>query len=442
MIAQLRVWLMVVFVGVMVSDSSGQNELNGPRASTNGSTWRSVGDLWSISSLYEISGYAERPEKDVVQSVVVRWAVPEIERSGNYRIRGRLWIPGEGASKARPIDWFQGVTIYVATSPGGQPDWSKGTSEKNAFGKTVLVRGSGRFDVTFDWRELERDRKRSQAFQFGLSLAKHTELKNGRQRVEWMSKTPVVASATTMLTFPAAPALSPELELVKAAAGWPFYDPDATKLVRAANALRKLGKEDALAALENYIDISGGFGRVNDEEIVFWIIRLLFEPIRLEDRIPPPRIRVFFVEREDADAPLRRLDPIVLVDDTPFMVGVLGSVTLPESPFSHIEWARRHCVIRDEPLRPTNNPLVAAEKLLKSQKFSRHRSDKAASFVKTQAVTMAAGILEPLPERRRNNAKSQEDWETRLKTAEELGIAWSVKEERFIVTRPPKLDAQ
>ena len=26
----------------------------------------------------------------------------------------------------------------------------------------------------------------------------------------------------------------------------------------------------------------------SDQDVVFWIVRLLFEPIRLDDRIPPP----------------------------------------------------------------------------------------------------------------------------------------------------------
>jgi len=444
MIRHICVWLMAVFVGVVASDSIAQDEQKEPRASINGSAWRSAEGL--VGATYEISGYAERPEEGVVQSVIVRWAEPEIDALGNYcTIRGQLWIPGEGAGKARPIDWFQGVSVYVALSPGTQPDWSKGTSEKDASEKTVFVGGSGRFDVTFDLRKLECDHKRLQPFQFGLSLAKHTEMKNGWQRVEWMSTTPVVASATTMLKIPA-PVLSPELELVNEAAGWPFSNPDGTKLIRAANALRKLGKDAALAALENYIEMNDGSSRDDEEgkETVFWIIRVLFEPIRLEDRIPPPYIGAFFLERGDADAPLWPLEPIDLVDDIPFMVGRPGSASLAELPYSHIEWAQRHCVIREEPLRPTNNPLVAAEKLLGSRKFSRldeYVTDGATRIIKSQAVTMVAGILEPLPERRRNAAKAQEDWETRLKTAEELGIAWSEKEERFIVTRPPKLDA-
>lgn len=444
MSTHIRVWLIVVVVGAMVADCIAQDEQKGPRASTNGSAWRGFGDSWTRTSTYELSGYAERPEEGVVQSVNVRWAEPEIDALGNYcTLRGQLWIPNEVAGKARPIDWFQGVTVYVAFSSGSQPDWSKGTSEKDAYEKTAVVGGSGRFDVTFDLRKLERDHKRSQPFQFGLSLAEHTEMKNGQQQVVWMSKTPVIAAATTMLKIPA-PVLSPELELINEAASWPFSNPDGTKLIRAANALRKLGKDDALTALENYIELNDGSGR-DYEEIVFWIIRVLFEPIRLEGRIPPPYIGVFFLERGDADAPLWPLEPIDLVDDIPFMMGRLGSASLPELPYSHIEWARRHCVIRDEPLRPTSNPLVAAKKLLGSRKFSRlneYATNGATRIIKSQAVTMVAGILEPLPERRRNAAKAQEDWEARIKTAEELGIAWSEKEERFIVTRPPKLDAR
>src|SRR5262249_45767503 len=157
------------------------------------------------------------------------------------------------------------------------------------------------------------------------------------------------------------------------ASGWPFSNPNGVELIRAVNALQPLGKERALAVLEKYVELTQGggyFSYFSDREIVFWIIRLLFEPIRLDDRIPSPAIRVFLSDRQFPEAMKWPLNPMAVFGDVPFMVGHrIGSSGHPEEPSSHIRWARLHGVIRDDPLVPTANPLGAAEAILGSRRF-------------------------------------------------------------------------
>lgn len=79
-------------------------------------------DEWTVTISYnELSDYAARPADEKLQRITVEWRQPELDALGNFCIiRGRLML-GE-----QPIDWFQGVTVYMAKSPGAQPDGSGG----------------------------------------------------------------------------------------------------------------------------------------------------------------------------------------------------------------------------------------------------------------------------------------------------------------------------
>ena len=161
-----------------------------------------------------------------------------------------------------------------------------------------------------------------------------------------------------------------------------------------------LGKERALAVLEEYVALTRRFDYFSDQEIVFWIIRLLFEPIRLDDRIPVPGIAVFLVDRGSAEALQWPLNPMAVSADVPFMVGRRSDGGHAEPPSSHIRWARLHGVIRDDPLVPTANPLAAAEAILNSRgfkaldDFSRAQATEA---IRSQALAMVEGIVQPNP---------------------------------------------
>lgn len=245
-----------------------------------------------------------------------------------------------------------------------------------------------------------------------------------------------------MLTIPAAPPLSHEMELVNHAGGWPFSNPDGIALIRAVNALRKLGKDKSLLVLEEYVQLTDdNYDYYVDQEAVFWIIRLLFEPIRLDDSIPPPAIAVSWIDHDSADARLWPLNPLDLVDDVPFMTGIRVAMGgMPEHPSSHIEWVRRHGVIRDEPLRPTTHPLAAAEKLLRSRRFARVDEPLrriATDSIRSRALAMVPDILKPLPGRPRDSTQ-QVHWDARLKEADQREITWDHQAERFVARRPAR----
>jgi hypothetical protein len=406
------------------------------RASSGGGSWRGSLQEWTRSTVYtNIRDYADRPDEQTLNALTIEWQKPELDTLGNLcTIRGQLKMPDNARKGAKPITWLQGLTFYMGTTPGAQPNWSTGMSQADTLYETAATSPSGRFQVRFDLRETKYDRDHVQSFQFGVALAKHIVISKTSHNVVWNSRTPAIDSTLQMLSVPAAPALSRELQLINRASRWPFTNPNGVELIRAVNALRPLGKERALAVLEQYAELARSYGPFSDQEIVFWIIRLLFEPIRLDDRIPRPGIAVFLVDRQSLAAMNWPLDPMAVSGDIPFMVGrqiMMGGGAL-EKPSSHIRWARLHGVIRDDPLVPTANPLAAAEAILGSRRFKAlddFSRDQATEAIRSQALAMVKGA--PQLNRAREEI-SDDEWRAHLKAAAEHGIHWDAKHEQFV----------
>jgi hypothetical protein len=389
---------------------------------------------WTCTINYaEIRDYGDRPDEEALKRLSVVWQKPELDTLGNLStIRGQLKTTDHGQKQTKPINWFQGVTIYLAMTPNARPDWSKGMNQANTLRDAVVTSPTGSFAVHFDMRDSAHDRTRVQSFQVGLALAKHTVKNKATHEVVWNSRTPAIASSVKMLSIPAAQPLSRELELINRASRWPFAKPSGVELTRAVNALRPLGKQRALAVLEKYVALTRDFGYRSDRDVVFWIIRVLFEPIRLDDRIPSPAIGVFLDDRELPEAMKWPLNPMAVYADVPFMIGHgIAMSGVPEHPSSHIDWARHHGVIRDEPLVPTN-PLAAAEAILRSRRFKaldQYSRDTATAAIRSQALAMVKGLVEPADA---DQGVNDDQWRSRVKAAAEGGIRWDARREEFV----------
>jgi hypothetical protein len=428
-------WLLLTLI-LPTAMSDGPDDDDQVRASYSSGEWRGSDHEWTISRPYNrIRDYADRPDDQTLKSLTIEWQKPELDALGNFcTIRGQLKTPDNGQHGTKPITWFQGVTVYMAMTFDAKPDWSKEVNQVDAMYEIAATSPSGKFRVYFDLRESSYDRTRAQYFQFGVALAKHVTINKTSQNVVWSSRTPVIPSTVQMLYIPAAPRLSRELQLINRASRWPFTNPNGVELIRAVNGLRSLGKERALAVLEEYLKLAQGSNYFSAEpKIVFWIIRLLFEPIRLDDRIPPPGIAVFLVDRESVEAMKWPLNPMAVSGDVPFMVGrQIAMGGQPEPPSSHIRWARLHGVIRDDPLVPRANPLAAAEAILASRRLKaldEYSRVEATRGIRLQALAMVKGLLQPLSAR---EAARDDRWRALLKAATERGIDWDAKREQFV----------
>jgi hypothetical protein len=413
--------------------------------SSGAGSWQRTPKGWTSTQTFdEIRNFENRPEAAVLKTVTVEWQRPELDALGIMcTVRGRLLVPSAAENEMRPVDWFQGVAVYMGIAPATRPEWKKGMNESDTVANMDVVKKSGEFELRFDLRETQYNRKFDQQFQFGAALAMHTARGKTGQRVVWNSRTPAIPSSVQMLQVPAAPLLSHELELVIRAAGWPFSstrksNPSGVDLIRAVNALQKLGKEQTLATLEEYVELTDSAAYQDygsDQEIVFWIIRLLFEPIQPGDRIPAPAIAVVLEDSQFADAMKWPLNPLEVVDGVSFMVGhQIAMGGMPEHPSSHIDWARRQGVIREKPLSPTANPLQAAEAILASRRFKsldKFSREKVVVSLRLQAHAMVSGHVQPI---RKNEFEKIDDerWKACLEESTRLGIHWDVQLEKFV----------
>ena len=422
----------------LVSVALGQEVETAHQASTSRSSWRSNSEGWTRTSDYSVRGYEPRPTSEMLNRIAVTWENPIVSPLGSRAtIRGQLVVLADKGLR-KHVDWFQGIVVYVARQPHTKFDWSDGTNEQDTLECVDVVDPKGKFRLSIDLDELRRDDSQSQDFQIAIALAKHTGLGEHKERVEWNSKTPVIASTIQPITIPASPELSRELKAVKDASQWPDRNPDGVLLIRAVNALQPLGKQRALAVLEEFVESSDKtFESSEKKEIVFWIVRLLFEPIELEKSIPEPQVYRSSVDGEFSTDGLWPLNPMDTAGNIPFMVGYsIGGVGYPEHPRSHIKWANRHGVIRDEPLRPDTNPIAAAVMLMRSRKFEQlddGEKDFATNEIYRQAIAMLSGILDPIPGSGRFKADLQTQWESRVREVANLNIAWDDAAERFVV---------
>ncbi len=388
-----------------------------------------VDDQWRLAkAIYEeVVGYAERPDDGALSSLEVEWQEPELDRLGNHcTVRGRLTIAGESGER-RPVDWLQGISLYVARSPDARRDWSDGMDERDTLKDTAIVGHDGSFEMSVDTRDMQRERDLPQRFQMGLALAMHSAKGANGQEIVWRSDDAVVPATVQMIEIPMSWDLSFELALLNRAGDWPHGTKNSVHLIRAVNALQRLGKDRALATLEQYQQFAG----MENQSSVYWIIRLLFEPITLDERQEGPTSVGL---THSVDWPLA---PMAMAGDVPFMPmhGVMFSSSLPNGE-EQIIWARRHGVIRDEPLCPSMNPLEAADTILRSAQFAQvgeYSHDDGTRQAREQAMAMVADLLPPIDAGPYDDAEQDRQWRERVSQSIELGITWDAEREEFVI---------
>lgn len=404
------------------------------------------GQAWERTESYtNLEGYGRRPDDGTFPKITVYWEPLKRDALGNLSlIRGRLQTSTPGGTK--PINWFQGVTVYLARIPGKTRDWAEEILDSETASQTLVIKYSGEFETHIHLDEIESDRKTPQSFQIGLALATHAGDTEG-QTVVWSSATKPIPTSVCHLTLPPAAPLPHAIELINRASRWPPGDDSdgnstAVDVIRAVNALRLLGKEQALATIEKYVEMVEEQDAFGNHTIVFWLVRLLFDPEESGQFIDPPRIPIHLMHKDSPDAKLWPLNPIELVNDVPYMVGwqvnFTGGV---EHPSSHITWARRYGVIRTQPLSPTSGPLAAAETLLSHEKFKKldkSARDKRIRSIREQALATMPEHFQPMPpfDRKKtaviNQATAEYNWKAQLAVEQKLRLTWDQKLERFV----------
>ncbi len=148
----------------------------------------------------------------------------------------------------------------------------------------------------------------------------------------------------------------------------PSYDAPANPLllIRAVNALQKLGKEKAIAALTEYLRVSSSFDD-GGREGTFLVLRALFDVPDKPGFLPTMQVGAPSPPGPPDPHAVPRY-PVIIVDDIPFVLVrgyELGGQ--PEPPESHLEWFRANGVLRRAPLVPTTTPLATLDRIVGSK---------------------------------------------------------------------------
>ncbi|MFO0943657.1 MAG: hypothetical protein U0930_23220 [Pirellulales bacterium] len=344
---------------------------------------------WSQEEGGREANPVELPARSIQERLKVRWSEPTIDRLGNNcTIAGELYDP----ETDKVISWRQPITVRLERhefSPSATSKWSEAETFEHECTKT---QSNGRFSVTLDIRDLDRDITKAQVHRVFVTAG--TQTVNGQQvKILWSSKDALLKLDQETLEIPANPELDKvQFLLNEAGKHENSYQPEP--IIRAVNALHRLGKKNAVAAIEEHLNMlrEGDQGSVGEDDHVFTILRILFEPIDPSAKFPIPgnfSAKVYGKEVEK-EWPL---NPIVLVGDIPFRYHCgTGHSGHPEVAELHLEFVKQSCVLRERPLKPTLNPIQAAELLCESQKIrlldNNYDRPQAIDAIREQAISM------------------------------------------------------
>jgi hypothetical protein len=354
---------------------------------------------------------------------------PALERG--VAIRGSLQVVSEDGKTVKPVDWRLGVRVIVARLPNTKPDWSKRHDEKDSAWSDCVTEKDGSFLAYFRADEIRRRVGSTADFQVAICLGVGT----------WQNKVPVLTQTLGTVRIAGPSPLSPTLQAINGAPSVGARDFNPAMLVRAVNRLHALGKEQAIAELRRFLKISTRSFCVErdpanidtcDNQCVFLIVRLLFEPAEPTGKRPEMRIGAMRPSPPEGDRSWP-LFPLALQDDIPFILirGVILS-GVPEDPSVHVDWAEKHGKLRARPLRPIDDPLAAVESLCA---LPRSNSWEMA-MLRDQAWKMVEGVAGPwrTPEKERYSGAydPKADCEKHQRILRQFKIKWDSAQEAYV----------
>jgi hypothetical protein len=147
------------------------------------------------------------------------------------------------------------------------------------------------------------------------------------------------------------------------------WDYNPRKVIRAVNLLHPLGKEKALAAIDEYLRVSSHW-HDDGREGVFLVLRTLFDVPEDLGHMPPMLVGAPSPS-EPEDPKLLPRFPIAIEGDIPFLVAegfnLAGS---PEPPESHVAYFREKGRLRPKPLAPSAVPFQELDRFARSPRWT------------------------------------------------------------------------
>jgi hypothetical protein len=355
-----------------------------------------------------------------------------IHRKPILEITGKLSLLQADGKTFKPVDWPYPIQVVIARRPNERPDWSRWHDESDSVSDNTLVgheftHGPGVFRKTvagvFTARlklsEIDSPIGATKAFQVGLSFGE----KKGK-RLTWCNEAPILPQSVKMLDVAGPRRIRRTLQLINACPtpyDLDFFDPIA--LVRAANHLQSLGKEKAIAALREFLDLAYFARHVRD--------RIDPENIDTSNQLClaslVPLVFDGVPQRETIVDGARRRAVIRVFEGIPFHTGHPVSIrgVGPGSTRPLVEEAAKNGKLRKKPLRPTDNPLEAADRL-----FEEIGDRELRTHLRSQAWRAIRHLVEPESKGARIRL-SGAAWDKLKTKAARLKICWDEKRQEY-----------
>jgi hypothetical protein len=219
-------------------------------------------------------------------------------------------------------------------------------------------------------------------------------------------------------------------------------------VIRAVNLLQPLGKEGALAAIDEYLRVAFEFTDHDAREGVFLVLRTLFDVPTVQTVFPynrdstpgymPPMLVGAGWPGEPNDKKLLPRFPIAIEGDIPFFLVegyTLGG--LPEPPESHVDYFRKFGTVRAKPLSPTAKPVEALAAFEKSPRwYFRNELDldqRERILLGNQVMLLLDTVYQVEPDSLGNFIGYESEVRNRrvLLQASKLAIHWDTKESKY-----------
>jgi hypothetical protein len=358
-------------------------------------------------------------------------------------LRGRLLIESADRKRRQPIDWVQGVRVIVSRLPEKKHDWSSRQEMHDTVWGDFVIWEKGEFLASVSPGEVCRSVGKDARFQVALSLGE----KRGAS-ITWKNTVAVLPQSVAMLTIPGPPAIAETMQIINGAPSYVQNDFNPAKLVRAVNHLVPMGKEKAIRQLRAFLRIARDSTNetvrydenidTSDRTCVFLIVRLLFECAEPTGKLPDIMTVPFVPSPADEDRKYWPLHPVFLQDDVPFFLvnGGMGG-GMPDQPERHVDWAKKYGRIRSRPLRPLDNPMLAAERLVALPQTKRlYKDQDFKDLLYRQAWNIIEDVDPKIPKPKPippANIFDEPDWDARMKAASRFEIHWNEAAQKYIM---------
>jgi hypothetical protein len=348
-------------------------------------------------------------------------------RESCLEITGKLSLLQADGKTLKAVDWPYPIQVVITRRPNEKPDWTRWYDPRDSLSSGTLVgrefmydtprtkKPVGVFSAGFPLSEIETAVGTTMPFQVGLSFGE----KKGNM-VTWSNISPILPQSVKMLDVPGPKPLSRTLQLINACPTPIDWNYDPIALVRATNHLQSLGKDKAIAAMREFLELAD-------------------DPVPLRRRIDPTNIDTSNQWCLASIVPLvfdgvREREDIRVWQGIPFHTVVIRGFSRPGPVSSRplVDEAARIGTSRKKPLRPADNPLEAADALFDKivEEGGGFRQERL-NHLRRQAWTAIRHLVDP-GGKQSPDFSSQESWDKLKAKVTQMKIRWDEKRQEYV----------